>query len=132
MRAIRNALLGLATLGLIGYAVGLGVYATASTRPRVPSQPRDAAEAREVIRRLGLEADYPFEHRFAPTPHGRMHYAELGSGAPILCLHGNPTWSFLYRRFLLGLSDRFRVIAPDLIGFGLSEKPQDPRDYSIE
>lgn len=132
MRAIRNSLLGLAALGLIGYAVGLGVYAIASTRPRVPSQPRDAAEARGVIERLGLESDYPFEHRFAPTPHGRMHYAELGAGPPVLCLHGNPTWSFLYRRFLLGLSDGFRVVAPDLIGFGLSEKPQDPRDYSIE
>jgi hypothetical protein len=95
MRAIRNSLLGLAALGLIGYAVGLGVYAIASTRPRVPSQPRDAAEARGVIERLGLESDYPFEHRFAPTPHGRMHYAELGAGPPVLCLHGNPTWSFL-------------------------------------
>jgi pimeloyl-ACP methyl ester carboxylesterase len=132
MRALRNALLALAALTLLGYTVGLGVYVTASTRPRVPSQPKDAAEARQVIERLGLETAYPFEPRFAATPHGRMHYAERGRGDPVLCLHGNPTWSFLYREFLLGLSDRNRVVAPDLIGFGLSEKPSDPGDYSIE
>jgi haloalkane dehalogenase len=132
MRVLRNALLGLAALGLLGYAVGLGVYAVASTRPRVSSEPADADHARAVIRQLGLEAAYPFEPRFVETPHGRMHYAEQGRGAPILCLHGNPTWSFLYRDFLRGLSDRNRVVAPDLIGFGLSEKPSDPGAYSIE
>lgn len=132
MRALRNAAVALAALGLIGYAVGLGVYAGASTRPRVASQPRDAEEARRTIERLGLEEAYPFEHRFVETPHGRMHYTELGAGDPVLCLHGNPTWSFLYREFLRGLSDRWRVVAPDLIGFGLSQKPRDPDDYSIE
>lgn len=132
MRVLRNALLGLAALGLLAYATGLGVYAVASTRPRVPSQPADAAAARAAIRSMDLEAAYPFEPRFVATPHGRMHYVERGAGAPILCLHGNPTWSFLYREFLLGLSDHNRVVAPDLIGFGLSEKPSDPEDYSIE
>ncbi|MBW2279209.1 MAG: alpha/beta fold hydrolase [Deltaproteobacteria bacterium] len=132
MGALRNAALALAALGLIGYAVGLGVYAGASTRPRVASQPRDAEEARRAIEQLGLEEAYPFEHRFVDTPHGRMHYADVGAGDPVLCLHGNPTWSFLYREFLRGLSDRSRVVAPDLIGFGLSQKLPDPGAYSIE
>lgn len=132
MRVLRNALLALAALGLLGYAAGLGVYAAASTRPRVPSQPADPAAARATLEALGLDGLYPFESRFISTPHGRMHYAERGAGDAVLCIHGNPTWSFLYREFLLGLSDRNRVVAPDLIGFGLSEKPADPAAYSIQ
>jgi haloalkane dehalogenase len=84
-----------------------------------------------VIGELGHEADYPFQHGFAATPHGRMHYAEAGQGDTVLCLHGNGTWSFLYRDLLRDLPDH-RVIAPDLIGFGLSEKPRDPDAYSVE
>ncbi len=125
-------MLGLAALGLIAYAVGLGVYATASTRPSIASQPRNPDEARATIERLGLQDSYPFEHRFVATPHGRMHYVEAGSGDAVLCLHGNPTWSFLYREFVQGLSGQNRVVAPDLIGFGLSEKLSHPKDYSIQ
>jgi haloalkane dehalogenase len=61
-----------------------------------------------------------------------MHYVDEGTGAPVLCLHGNPTWSFLYRNFVKGLSGEARVVAPDLIGFGLSQKLPDPDAYSIE
>jgi pimeloyl-ACP methyl ester carboxylesterase len=46
-----------------------------------------------------------------------------GDGSPLLLLHGNPTWSFLYREVIKGLSDRFRCIAPDYPGFGLSRPP---------
>jgi haloalkane dehalogenase len=132
MRRLAIAALGLGALVLVAYTVGLGVYAVASTRPAVPSQPATPAEARAVVRALGIEAEYPFDSRFVRTPHGRMHYVEAGAGDPVLCVHGNPTWSFLYRNFLRGLSGSARVVAPDLIGFGLSEKPSDPDAYTIE
>jgi len=52
-----------------------------------------------------------------------MHYLDEGSGPPIMLCHGNPTWSFLYREIITALRDRFRCIAPDYLGFGLSERP---------
>jgi haloalkane dehalogenase len=63
---------------------------------------------------------YPFESRYADVGASRVHYVDEGSGPPLLLLHGNPTWSFLYRELIKGLSDRFRCIAPDYPGFGLS------------
>jgi haloalkane dehalogenase len=114
------------------YAVGLGIYAVASTRGPVSTQPRTAGEARAAIRALGLAEAYPFEPRFLETPHGRMHYVESGRGAPVLCLHGSSTWSLVYRELLHGIGDHARVIAPDLVGFGLSEKPADPDLYTLD
>ncbi len=63
-----------------------------------------------------------------------MSYVDEGApGAPpILLLHGNPTWSFLFRRIIPRLVERYRVIAPDHIGFGLSAKPADPAWYTLE
>ena len=52
-----------------------------------------------------------------------MHYLDEGEGPPILMLHGNPTWSFYYRELVKGLRDRYRVVVPDHIGCGLSDKP---------
>lgn len=52
-----------------------------------------------------------------------MHYIDEGEGEPIVMVHGNPTWSFLYRHLIKGLSGNYRCIAPDHIGFGLSDKP---------
>ena len=67
---------------------------------------------------------FPFESRFARVNGHRMHYVDEGRGDPVLLLHGNPTWSFLYRKFIPPLVDAgYRVIAPDHIGFGLSERP---------
>ena len=66
---------------------------------------------------------YPFQSRFMDVDGGRMHYVDEGSGAPIVMLHGTPTWSFLYRHLITALARDHRVIAPDHIGFGLSEKP---------
>lgn len=66
---------------------------------------------------------YPFgSHWFASTA-GRMHYLDEGAGPPILFLHGNPTWSFLYRNVITALRGGFRCVAVDLLGFGLSERP---------
>lgn len=67
---------------------------------------------------------YPFESRWFETGSaGRMHYVDEGSGQPILMCHGNPTWSFLYRHLIRSLRDRFRCVAVDYPGFGLSDRP---------
>jgi haloalkane dehalogenase len=66
---------------------------------------------------------FPAEHRFADLGGARIHYVDEGAGEPILLLHGNPTWSFLYRKIIAGLSDEFRCIAPDYPGYGMSSAP---------
>jgi haloalkane dehalogenase len=66
---------------------------------------------------------YPFESRWLESSVGRVHYVDEGNGTPILMCHGNPTWSFLYRRVIAELRDRFRCIAVDYPGFGLSDRP---------
>ncbi len=66
---------------------------------------------------------YPFASRWLEVGPGRMHYLDEGSGRPVVFVHGGPTWSFLWRDAIRALRDRFRCIAPDLLGFGLSEKP---------
>lgn len=66
---------------------------------------------------------FPFESRFFESTVGAVHYVDEGSGQPILMLHGNPTWSFLYRNVISGLRRGFRCIAPDYPGFGLSQRP---------
>jgi haloalkane dehalogenase len=69
-------------------------------------------------------AHYPFTSRWFDSSHGRVHYVDEGAGPAIMLFHGNPTWSFLYRRIIAGLRDQFRCIAADYLGFGLSERPQ--------
>jgi carbonic anhydrase len=65
---------------------------------------------------------YPFRSHWADLEGGsRVHYVDEGEGPVLLLLHGNPSWSFLYRDIILRLSGQFRCIAPDLPGFGLSE-----------
>jgi len=66
---------------------------------------------------------FPFESRFADVGGARVHYIDEGEGPVFLGLHGNPTWSFLYRHIVTGLRDRFRCIALDYPGFGLSLAP---------
>jgi len=73
---------------------------------------------------------YPFESHVTRVNGHRMHYIDEGQGPPVIMLHGNPTWSFYYRSLIKGLKDRFRVIAPDHIGCGLSAKP-DGGDYEF-
>lgn len=68
---------------------------------------------------------YPFDSNHADLDAGRLHYVDEGEGRPVLMLHGNPTWSFLYRHLIRELSEGYRCIAPDYLGFGLSEKPRD-------
>ncbi len=77
---------------------------------------------------------YPFESHYVgvggATPEVRMHYVDEGEGRPVLLVHGNPTWSFHWRRLICELRQRHRCIAPDHIGCGLSDKPQD-YDYRL-
>jgi haloalkane dehalogenase len=76
--------------------------------------------------------EYPFQSRFFDTPAGQMHYVDEGkSDHVIVMVHGNPIWSFAYRHLIKGLSDTFRCIAVDHIGFGLSDKPEN-WDYQAE
>jgi haloalkane dehalogenase len=63
---------------------------------------------------------FPFESRFVELDRSLVHYVDEGSGPILLMLHGNPVWSFVYRDVILALRDRFRCIAVDLPGFGLS------------
>jgi len=70
---------------------------------------------------------FPFESHWFESSAGRIHYVDEGEGAPILFLHGNPTWSFLYRGIIIRLRKNFRCIAPDLPGFGLSHHPREFR-----
>ncbi|NDK54371.1 alpha/beta fold hydrolase [Pontibacter fetidus] len=66
---------------------------------------------------------YPFAHHTLQLPAGRMHYLDEGQGDAIVFVHGTPTWSFLWRQQIKSLSRNFRCIAPDHLGFGLSDKP---------
>jgi pimeloyl-ACP methyl ester carboxylesterase len=68
---------------------------------------------------------YPFQSRWLNSSAGRVHYIDEGQGLPILFLHGNPTWSFLYRNIIIQLRDRYRCVAIDYPGFGLSDRPDD-------
>ncbi len=73
---------------------------------------------------------FPFEPHYLDVDGARMHYVDEGAGPALLMLHGNPTWSFYYRELIKGLRDRYRVIALDHIGCGLSDKPQ-RYDYTL-
>ena len=66
---------------------------------------------------------FPFESKWFESSVGRIHYVDEGSGRPILLFHGQPDWSFLYRHLIKLLRGRFRCIAPDYPGFGLSVRP---------
>ncbi len=66
---------------------------------------------------------FPFKSRWLQSSVGPVHYVDEGEGRPLLLLHGNPDWSFLYRKIIRGLDGSFRCIAPDYPGFGLSAHP---------
>ena len=66
---------------------------------------------------------YPFTPRWADLPSGRMHYVDEGRGETLLFVHGTPTWSFEFRHLIGPLSQHYRCVAPDHLGFGLSDRP---------
>ena len=76
--------------------------------------------------------DYDFEPHYLHVGDTRMHYVDEGQGEElILCLHGEPTWCYLYRKMIPPLSRRYRVLAPDMIGFGRSDKYAEAKAYSF-
>lgn len=85
-------------------------------------------------------AGYPFDPRYVEVPDSdggtlRMHYVDAGPGDadPVLLMHGEPSWSYLYRKMIpIITAAGFRAIAPDLVGFGRSDKPADRKDYTYQ
>lgn len=75
---------------------------------------------------------FPFEPHYVEMHGRRIHYVDEGAGAPVLCLHGEPTWSYLYRKMIPPLAARHRVLAMDFVGFGRSDKLTEMGDYSFE
>jgi pimeloyl-ACP methyl ester carboxylesterase len=78
---------------------------------------------------------WPYEPKWFDSEDGRMHYVDEGArdGLPVVLLHGNPTWAFLYRNFIPALVEGgHRAIAVDHLGFGRSEKPDRPELYTIK
>lgn len=75
----------------------------------------------------------PFESHYAEVDGVRLHYVDEGSGPPVLMVHGQPTWSYLYRKMIPPLVEAgYRCVAPDLMGFGLSDKPTDESAYTLQ
>jgi haloalkane dehalogenase len=78
---------------------------------------------------------YDFAPHYAEVGGLRMHYLDEGpsDGEPVVCFHGEPSWSYLYRKMIPALTAAGRrVICPDLVGFGRSDKPTDPQWYTYE
>src|SRR5262245_34645291 len=81
-----------------------------------------------------FDGTWPYKPHWFETGDGRMHYVDEGprDGRPVVMVHGNPTWGYLYRRFIPPLIKAgFRVVVPDHLGFGRSDKPDDPELYRI-
>ena len=78
-------------------------------------------------------AEYPFPRRFFSCHGHNLHYLDEGEGEPVVMVHGNPSWSYYYRNLVTELAPFYRCIAPDHIGCGLSDKPDDKDyDYHLE
>ncbi|MCZ6671724.1 MAG: alpha/beta fold hydrolase [Verrucomicrobia bacterium] len=72
-----------------------------------------------------IRAEYSFSSQWSTVDDHQLHYVDEGAGRAVIMLHGNPTWSFLYRNVIKSLRDQCRCLALDHIGCGLSDKPQD-------
>jgi len=77
-------------------------------------------------------AGYPFAPHYVDQDGLRMHYVDEGAGEPVLMLHGEPTWSYLYRKVIPPVAAVARVVAPDYFGFGRSDKPVDRDWYTYD
>jgi pimeloyl-ACP methyl ester carboxylesterase len=81
-----------------------------------------------------FEGTWPYEPKWFDSPDGRMHYVDEGprDGRPVVMVHGNPTWGYLYRNFIGPLVEAgHRTIVPDHLGFGRSDKPDDAELYRV-
>ena len=107
------------------------------TEPQIHSAPARVCYARTPEERFAAIDDYPYEPRYATVDGLRMAYVAAGPDEPgdgtatILLLHGEPTWGYLYRKMIPVLTAAgHRVLVPDLIGFGRSDKPVERRAYT--
>ena len=100
----------------------LGVLVTTAMVAPVSAQEANPYEGFRVPP-LEVSSEMPYEHQFIEILGARMAYVEAGEGDPILFLHGQPTSSYLWRNIMPHLEDQGRVIAPDNIGFGMSDQP---------
>lgn len=94
---------------------------------RSPDRPTGSAD-------WSFGGTWPYQPHWFETADGRMHYVDEGprNGRPVVMVHGNPTWGYLYRHFIPPLVKAgFRAVVPDHLGFGRSDKPDDPEFYRI-
>ena len=80
-----------------------------------------------------FEGTWPFAPKYFYGNGFQQHYVDEGSKSAetIICLHGEPTWGYIYRNFIPQLSDKYRIIVPDMMGFGKSETPQN-KEYTLK
>ncbi len=102
-----------------------------------PPAPSRHVAVKDGLPDEALGDEYPFKDRYVTLDDGtHMHYIEMGRAGlrrpTLLLLHGNPTWSYLYRHFMKPLSKVARVVAVDHVGFGRSDHPKDPDYYTLE
>jgi haloalkane dehalogenase len=75
---------------------------------------------------------YPFTPHYVELEGMRVHYVDEGRGPPVLMLHGEPTWSYLYRKMIPPIARRYRAVAPDYVGFGRSDKWTEVEKYTFD
>ena len=80
-----------------------------------------------------FDGTWPFNPNFFDGNGFLQHYVDEGpkEAKPIIMLHGEPTWGYIYRKFIPELSNKYRIIVPDMMGFGKSETPQG-KDYTLK
>lgn len=78
-----------------------------------------------------FNGSYPFRPNYLEIGGFKMHYVDEGEGEPVVMLHGDPTWGYLWRKFIPSVSDTHRVIVPDHMGMGKSSVPKNPNPYLL-
>src|SRR5215469_1830458 len=96
-------------------------------------------ETQEILRtpdnHFASLPNFPYPARYVDLPNLRVHYVEAGppEADPVVLMHGEPSWSFLYRKLIPIIAGAgYRVIAPDLVGFGRSDKPVERGAYTYQ
>lgn len=133
-RAARPAVVLGAGALLLGSVGGCGApEPDATATGDVADTPAEIEFVRTPDARFEALPDYPFQAHYATVEGLRIHYVDEGprDGPVVVLLHGEPSWSYLYRHIIPPLAEAgFRVVAPDLVGFGRSDKPVRREDYS--
>ncbi len=104
------------------FAIILSAWAAFAIGAKAAAQPESDAD---VYLGQPIPTAFPYESNHAEVKGSLMHYVDVGEGDPVLFLHGNPTWSYLWRNIIPYVEPHARCIAPDLIGMGKSDTPDD-------